>query len=80
MTATTVPATSEALVFYTAAQPLVERLLAMARAWRDAEPTNARAIAAHSEWTWAAARLDLQLARARRAPGGGMPGQAGSNL
>lgn len=66
MTTTTPPAASEALVFYTAACPLVERLLAMARRWRDNEPSNPEAIRAHSEFVWLAIRCDLRLARSRQ--------------
>jgi hypothetical protein len=67
-TATSPPAAPEVLVFYTAAEPLIERLLAMARAWRDRSPTDPEAIRAHSETAWLAIRCDLRRNR-YRAPG-----------
>ena len=76
MTTTATRPAPEALAFYTAALPLVERLLAMARAWRDSEPCDSDAIRAHSEMTWLAIRCDLRLTRhqAPAEPGAPHPG------
>lgn len=73
MTTTTPPAVSEALVFYTAAGPLVERLLALARAWRDRAPADSEAITAHGEMVWLAIRCDLRLNRYRATAEPGAP-------
>lgn len=69
MTTTTapLPATSEAVAFYSAALPAIEALCDLARSWRDRAPTDPEAIEAHSEFTWLAIRCDLRLGRGQRA-------------
>jgi hypothetical protein len=61
-------ATGEVLAFYEHAQPLVERLAAMAREWRETVSPEAwpAAVEAHNEFMALAIRVDLRISRARR--------------